>query len=158
MVKVNFHKEIEGLKCPADCPALIWKIDKPNGDGDFDVEILPLLKLLNNNKWHTVASCAGHSLDEIEKHNKGYLIDSPYRICIFIHVKQDTVKDFSKMVDEMSDVVDDSFWCELGYSSLEFSNRTEDGYIPFYIQVFGRTKKIRDEFLRKMEVVAKSFS
>jgi hypothetical protein len=157
MVKVNFHKEIEGLKCPTDCPALIWKLDKDNGDGDFDVEILPLLKLLNNNKWHTVASCAGHSLDEIEKYNKGYLNGNPYKICIYIHVEQDSIKDFSKMADEMSDAVDDSFWCELGYNSFEYSNKTEDGYIPFYIQVFGRTKKRRDEILKKLKKVVSNY-
>lgn len=62
-----------------------WKLNKDhnNGDGDFDEEMVQVLKQLNNYRWHTVASCAGHTLKDIKNHHMGYGVSVPYRIVIY---------------------------------------------------------------------------
>jgi hypothetical protein len=153
----NFHSELKTLKTPENCPAMTWKLGRTNGDGDFDKEILPLLKNLNNEKWHTVASCAGHNLEDIAQHNMGYTIDSPYRIVLYIHVHIDSIEAFKLMMDEMSEV-SDYFLCELGYFGSELSNHTEEQFLPFYIQVFCGTKEWRDTVLKKLVKISAKYS
>ncbi len=85
--KGNYKNISKILKSKLDCPGISWKTPNINGDGDFDLEILPLLKLLNTNSWHTVASCAGHSKAYLSKPLHGYGSDRPFTITIYIHVK-----------------------------------------------------------------------
>lgn len=83
--KKNFHNLLKKLNTPLNCPGMKWKLNKDhnNGDGDFDEEMVQVLKQLNNYRWHTVASCAGHTLKDIKNHHMGYGVSVPYRIVIY---------------------------------------------------------------------------
>lgn len=157
--KNNFNSISNELNAPKNCPGIKWKLKsaQAGGDGDFDLEIIPLLKLLNNSYWHTTASCAGHSLAHLKNPLEGYGIESPYRITIFIHVHKNEINRFVKIAEEFSAASPYIFWCELGYSD-DYSNLVEKNYIPFRIVVFGRTKIKRDKILKRYEEIIKNNS
>ena len=152
----NFKSVSKKLNAKKECPGISWKISRNNGngDGEFDKEIIPLLKTLNNSNWHTVASCAGHSLTYLKNPLKGYGIKSPYRITIFIHVNEKAINKFIKMAENFDNVSNGRFWCELGYRD-DYSNLAERGYIPFDIEVNCGTKSVRDRILKKYEEIVK---
>jgi hypothetical protein len=151
--KNNFKKVSEQLKVRPWCPGIIWKTSRDNGDGDFDVELIPLLKLLNTSFWHTTGSCAGHSLSDIKKEKKGWYVEVPYRITISIHVHQEYIQKFMKLMDTFHNVYD-SFWCTLGHQ-YDFNNQVEEKYLPFEIIVFCGTKSRRDKLLKSYEEIAR---
>lgn len=154
--KKNYKIVSKKIKARKFCPGIFWKNHKNNGDGSFDKEIIPLLKLLNNADWHTVASCAGHSESYLKNSGKGYGIKDPYRIFIFIHVHNPEIPEFIKLMRNFYDVSHEIFCCELGYIA-DYSNLVEEDYAPFKIMVFCGTKPIRDGVLRLYEKIAKDF-
>lgn len=149
----NYKAISKEIKSKDLCPGISWKTSNDNGDGDFDAEIVPLLKLLNTTEWHTTSSCAGHSSAYLRDPMKGYGIDSPYRICIYIHVHERTIDKFMKLVQSFDDVSDGRLWCNLGYRP-DYSNLVEKHYIPFEIIVLCGTKSIRDRILKSYEKIA----
>lgn len=152
--EINNYKKVNSkLKVKLDCPGISWKSSKDNGDGDFDTELIPLLKLLNNSLWHTTGSCAGHSLSDIENKKKGWGVKSPYRITISIHVHTEAIHKFMKLVEQFYYIYD-SFWCELGFK-YDFNHQVEKDYLPFEIIVFCQTKLRRDKLLKKYEEIAR---
>ncbi len=145
--EVKFKEIYKELKVPENCPGINWR--KGSSDGDFDVEILPLLKKLNALEFcHTTGSCAGHTLREIAKNFKGWGVMAPYRMTITLHVKIDRISDFQSLMAKMFTVSNGHLWCELGYKH-DWNMKVEKGYIPFEIIVFGTTKKRRDKLLEK---------
>lgn len=147
--EIQFKKIYSKLKPPKNCPGINWR--HGSSDGDFDVELLPLLKKLNSLGYcHTTGSCAGHSVSEIKK-GKDFS-DIPYKLTITIHVKADRINDFEKVTFSMCNASSSRFWCELGYDD-DYNCKTEKGFIPFRITVFCRTKKSRDRLLGKYEKI-----
>jgi len=141
----QFQKIYSDLKLPKNCPGIKWR--RGDTDGDFDEEMLPLLRKLNELEFcHTTGSCAGHNLRDIKNHGKGWYIESPYRMAINLHVKTTHLNKFSKIASDFFNVSRGSFWCEFGYHD-DYNNRTENGYIPLVITVFCKTKKRRDRLL-----------
>jgi len=141
----QFKKVYKELKIPKGCPGISWRHD--SSDGDFDIELLPILKKLNSLVYcHTTGSCVGHSASEIKKGES--LFDSPYTLSITLHVKVDHLNDFKLILFAMADVSVNKFWCEFGYHD-DYNCRTEKGYIPLMIKVFCETKKFRDKLLDK---------
>ncbi len=159
--KKNFHNLLKKLETPLACPAMTWKLEddyhSDNGDGDFDEEILPVLIELNNKKWHTVSSCAGHSLKDIKNRHKGYLVDLPYRIVVYIHVSSAHIESFKLMAQELRAVTKKYFECSLGYQD-DYSNLTEDGFVPFIVTMFAENKSNRDKYLVKFLEIAKKYN
>lgn len=130
------------------CPGLDWK--RESGDGEIDKEVIPLLTELNKLSFlHTTGSCAGHSLKEIDKYHKAWGIREPYRITIALHVKNEAVQSFIKIVREFHDIADSRLWCELGYQD-DLNNQTEVEFIPFQIVIHAETKNRRDKYLKKL--------
>lgn len=154
--KKNYKTVSKKIKAKELCPGISWKTSISNGDGSFDKEIIPLLKLLNTEDWHTVASCAGHSMEYLQNSGKGYGIDDPYRIFIFIHIHNHAIPKFIKLMRNFYDVSHERLCCELGYID-DFSNRVEKNYLPFKIMVFCGTKPVRDRILGLYEKIARDF-
>jgi len=158
--KKNFHNLLKKLKTPLDCPAMTWKLEddyhSDNGDGDFDEEVFPVLIPLNNKKWHTVASCAGHTQKDIEKYHIAYGVSVPFRVVIYIHVSITKIDEFRDMVEKMKQTTDGYFICSIGSNKEEFSNETEKGFLPFVIEVHCYTKEKRDQDLLVLAKVAKA--
>lgn len=152
----NYKTVSKKIKAKKLCPGISWKTSNSNGDGSFDKEIIPLLKLLNATDWHTVASCAGHSMAYLKDPHKGYGIEDPYRIFIFIHVQNDAIPKFMKLMRNFYDVSGERLCCELGYID-DFSNLVEENYVPFKIMVFCGTKTVRDRILRLYEKITRDF-
>lgn len=138
------------------CPGLTWDRKKQYGDGELDIEIIPLLQEINKLDFlHTVASCAGHSAKELENPKKGWGINIPYRINIALHVKAKEINTFTKLIYQFYEIMGNIMWCELGYGE-DLNNKTESGYIPFQIVIFAETKKKRDSCLEKLYQITKS--
>lgn len=161
MKTLNNYKSIsKDLKTKSDCPGIRWKEkkDKDNGDGDFDLKIVPLLKLLNNNtlSWHTTASCEGHSEAYLKNPRRGYGSSDTYRMAIYIHVHNSSIKNFMNLIRAWDNVSDCRLWCNLGYRD-DYSNLVEKNYIPFEIIVSCRTKPVRDRLLKKYEDITRVF-
>lgn len=156
--KRNFGKYLKKIKSPTGCPAISWKMDNENGDGDFDEELLPTLIQLNNDKWHTVASCAGHNLRDIKNHKMAYLIEEPYRIVIFVHVSGKHINDFMSMIEDMKSSTSGYLVCSLGSNQDDLSNNTEEGYLPFEIEIHCYTKKKRDSDILSLKKSAKKYA
>jgi hypothetical protein len=148
---------LDKIKTPQNCPAMTWKMKNENGDGDFDEEMLPVLIQLNNNKWHTVSSCAGHPLSLIEKHNMSYGVNVPYRITVYIHVSNHYIDEFKTMVNELDEASTKYLECSLGHWE-DYSNKTEKDFIPFVVSVHAGTKKNRDNYLAKFLTIAKKYN
>lgn len=153
----NFHRLLDEIKSPFNCPAMAWKIDYDNGDGDFDEEMLPLLIQLNNDKWHTVSSCAGHTQRMIKAHFMSYGVPIPYRIVVYIHVSAHHINEFKAMVNELDNAIKNYFGCSLGYQD-DYSNITEEGFVPFIIIANAGTKKTRDSYLNIFPTIAKKYN
>lgn len=147
----EFNKLYKLLEIPKNCPGISWR--EGNSDGNFDLELIGLLQALNKlNYLHTTGSCAGHNLKEIEKEHKGWLVASPYRITLTIHVQINHIDNFSKLVNKLYEVSGGSFWCELGYQD-DLNNRVEKDYLPFHIVVFANNKRRRDSLMLKYKSI-----
>lgn len=154
--KKNYKTVSKKIKAKKLCPGISWKASHNNGDGSFDKEIIPLLGLLNGSDWHTVASCAGHSMAYLKDSGKGYGIKDPYRICIFIHVNNRAIPKFKKLMRSFDSVSGGRLCCELGYTE-DYSNIVEKNYVPFMITVFCDTKHVRDRILGLYEKRARDY-
>ena len=132
---------------------LISKIDEPIG---------PLVDAINSLDYcKTTASCAGHSLAEIEDFGLGWRINIPYRITLNIHVRTDRIRSFIGLIRAISVATNGYIICELGYHPLnrgmiDTNNITEDGYTPFFVRINCETKKRRDEYLKRCEDIVRN--